>query len=107
MNESALQPRNLTKEQAAAYYGMTVSGFDHWVKTRKLPAAMKGTSRWDKVALDQAIDLLSGISPDTLPPRPSDLAKFIAEREARKRAETAAWAEADRDSINPTQKRKL
>lgn len=56
-----LAPRILAKGQAAAYCGLTEPGFDSWVKTGKLPRAMKGTRRWDKVALDLALDRLSGI----------------------------------------------
>ena len=83
----ALVPRILAKPQAAAYCGLTESGFDHWVKSGKLPKAMKGTRRWDKVTLDIALDRLSGIDRSAPVPKPSGLAAFMEKRDARKRAE--------------------
>ncbi|MDP4021053.1 hypothetical protein Q8W71_00320 [Methylobacterium sp. NEAU 140] len=125
LNDSAPKhlPRILAKADAAAYCGLTEPGFDTWVKTGKLPKAMKGTRRWDIVALDQAIDRLSGVSRDA-PPKPSalaawleqdaarqagesgGLAAYIEKRKARKAAEAARQAEADRVSVNPAAQRR-
>lgn len=99
-------PRVLTKADAAAYCGVSEKGFDQWVRTGKLPRAMKGTRRWDKVAIDYAIDRLSGVSRDAPPPSPSGLQKWVAERQAQKKAEAERQAEVDRRSLNPQRRRK-
>lgn len=86
-----LVPRVLTKRGAAAYCSLTDSGFDHWVTTGKLPGPMKGTRRWDKVAIDLALDRLSGIDRSkSLAVTPeSTLADWKAKRAAQKAAEAA------------------
>jgi predicted DNA-binding transcriptional regulator AlpA len=65
-NHSALtrigiEPRLLKREQAAAYCGLSVHGFSEWVKTGRLPGPIRGTVRWDRKAIDAAIDVLSRI----------------------------------------------
>lgn len=58
-----LVPRGLTKDQAAAYVGCaTVRTFEAWVSRGLMPPAMPSTLRWDKRALDLAMDRLSGIA---------------------------------------------
>ena len=54
-------PRLLTREQAAAYCGLSVTGFSEWVKTGRLPGPIVDTARWDLRAIDAALDSLSGI----------------------------------------------
>lgn len=98
-------PRVLSKTDAA-YCGISEKGFDHWVKSGKLPRAMKGTRRWDKVAIDYAIDLMSGVSRDAPPSRPSGLQAWVEERKGRKAAEAGRQAEIDRKSLNPQRCRK-
>jgi predicted DNA-binding transcriptional regulator AlpA len=56
-----IAPRLLTRQQAAAYCGLSVNGFSEWVKTGRLPGPIVGTSRWDLRAIDAALDSLSGI----------------------------------------------
>jgi predicted DNA-binding transcriptional regulator AlpA len=56
-----IAPRLLTREQAAAYCGLSVHGFSEWVKTGRLPGPIAGTARWDLRAIDAALDSLSGI----------------------------------------------
>jgi predicted DNA-binding transcriptional regulator AlpA len=58
-----IAPRLLTREQAAAYCGLSVHGFSEWVKTARLPGPIPGTIRWDRKAIDAALDLASGIDP--------------------------------------------
>jgi predicted DNA-binding transcriptional regulator AlpA len=114
-------PRILSKADAAAYCGLTEAGFDGWIRTGKLPPAMPGTRRWDKVAVDQAIDRLSGVSRDVLvdpaeqaerewrarraarhEQKPSALAAFIEKRDARRAAEAAL----DAKSVSPFRQRR-
>ncbi|MFH6783041.1 MULTISPECIES: hypothetical protein [Methylobacterium] len=55
-------PRGLTREQAAEYCGCeTVEAFDAWVRRKIVPPAMPGTRRWDRKAIDRALDRLSGL----------------------------------------------
>jgi len=58
-----IAPRLLTREQAAAYCGLSVHGFSEWVKSGKLPGPIRGTLRWDRKAIDAAIDQASGLNP--------------------------------------------
>jgi hypothetical protein len=49
---------------AAAYCGVTPETFSRWVAKEYLPKAVIGR-RWDRKALDLALDRLSGISATT------------------------------------------
>jgi hypothetical protein len=57
-----IAPRLLTREQAAAYCGLSVQGFGRWVRLGRLPDPIPGTARWDLKAIDIALDSASGIS---------------------------------------------
>lgn len=61
---SVLEPRLLTRQQAAGRCGLTESGFSTWVVRRLVPRPLPGTRRWDAKALDQALDRLSGLDPE-------------------------------------------
>ncbi|AWN51113.1 hypothetical protein DK412_04830 [Methylobacterium sp. 17Sr1-1] len=39
----------------------TVEVFDDWVRRGILPVAMPGTHRWDRMAIDRALDRHSGL----------------------------------------------
>jgi len=58
------QPRLLERPDAAAYCSLTVDGFSAWVRSGRLPAALPGTKRWDRKAIDEALDRLSGLAGD-------------------------------------------
>ena len=75
-----IAPRLLTREQAAAYCGLSVHGFSEWVKTGRLPGPIRGTIRWDRKAIDAALDQASGLQA-TL--QPSPLEEWKARRNAR------------------------
>ena len=60
-----IEPRLLTREQAAAYCGLSVHGFSEWVRSGRLPGPLLGTIRWDRRAIDAAIDRASGINTST------------------------------------------
>jgi hypothetical protein len=49
-------PRLLTRFQAARYCGLSPSGFGKWVAAGRLPRAIPGTRRWDRHAVDAALD---------------------------------------------------
>lgn len=55
-------PRGLSKQQAAEYCGCsTLAAFDHWRSKGIVPGPIPGTTRWDRKALDAALDRASGI----------------------------------------------
>lgn len=55
-------PRGLNRDQAAAYCGCeTTDAFDDWVRRGIVPGPMTGTRRWDRKAIDRALDRRSGL----------------------------------------------
>lgn len=63
-----LLPRGLSREQAAEYCGCdSLSAFDDWVRKGIVPKAMNGTNRWDRKAIDRALDRHSGLLSDPSP----------------------------------------
>lgn len=59
-----ISPRGMTREQAAAYCGCeSLCAFDDWVRRKIIPGAIPGTHRWDRKAIDLALDRASGIAP--------------------------------------------
>ena len=57
-----MEARGLTIAQAAAYAGCkTVSAFRDWVRKGLMPRPMPGTHRFDRKAIDLALDRMSGI----------------------------------------------
>lgn len=53
------EQRLMSRAEAATYCGLTPSAFSHWVSIRRLPQALPGTRRWDRRAIDEALDRLS------------------------------------------------
>ena len=53
--------RCLTREQAAEYCGLTPEGFSAWQRQGIVPGPIPGTKRWDRKALDAALDRASGL----------------------------------------------
>ena len=63
-----LVPRGLSREQAAEYCGCeTVVAFNGWVRKRIIPGPIPGTHRWDRRAIDRALDRRSGLMSDAAP----------------------------------------
>lgn len=58
---ATLEPRGLSRQDAAAYLGLSVSAFDQWVEAGRLPGPIPDTHRWDRKAIDLALDKLSRI----------------------------------------------
>lgn len=56
--------RLLSKSESAKYCGLSASGFQNWIDQGIMPPALKtekaNTLRWDKTAIDRAIDAMSG-----------------------------------------------
>lgn len=60
-----VRPRCLTREQAAEYCACdTIGAFDDWVRRGIVPKAMPGTTKWDRCAIDRALDRRSGLIDD-------------------------------------------
>ena len=76
LTDLGIPPRLLTREQAAAYCGLSVNGFSEWVKAGRLPGPIPRTARWDLKAIDIALDFASGISHTAQSP----LDEWIAKR---------------------------
>lgn len=74
--------RLLTPSQAAAYCGLTVGGLREWVEANRIPGPLPGTRRYDRLAIDRALDRLSGLTSH----EPSPLEKWKAERNGNHRA---------------------
>lgn len=54
--------RGLTKQEAAAYCGCeTLAAFDQWRSKGIIPGPIHGTTRWDRKAIDAALDRASGL----------------------------------------------
>jgi hypothetical protein len=67
-------PRGLTAEGAAHYAGCrSVSAFQNWVRKGIMPKPMPGTRRYDRRAIDAALDHLSGLSSTTISGSPGSV----------------------------------
>jgi hypothetical protein len=59
---AAVIPRGLSRRQAAEYCGCgSLPTFDGWVRRGILPGPITGTRRWDRKAIDVALDRASGL----------------------------------------------
>ena len=55
-------PRGLTREQAAEYCGCeSTDAFADWVRRGIVPGPIPDTRRWDRKAIDRALDRRSGL----------------------------------------------
>jgi hypothetical protein len=58
-----LEPRGLSKMEAAAYCGCeSLSAFDDWVRRGIVPGPIPGTHRWDRRAIDTSLDVASNLT---------------------------------------------
>ncbi len=53
--------RCFSREQAARYLSLSLSAFDSWVRQGIIPGPVAGTHRWDRKAIDLALDKRSNI----------------------------------------------
>jgi hypothetical protein len=57
-----IEPRGMSKQQAAAYAGCeSLSAFSDWVRRGFMPRPIPGTRKWDRKAIDAALDRLTGL----------------------------------------------
>ncbi len=66
------QPRLISGPGAAAYLGLTPAAFSKWVSEGRIPKPLPGTRRWDRKAIDMALDRISGIESPVSAPEPED-----------------------------------
>lgn len=59
-------PRLMSGTDTAAYCGITLATLATWVAAGQLPKPLPGTRRWDRKAVDAALDWASGIAPPAL-----------------------------------------
>lgn len=71
--------RGITRECAAEYLSLSTAAFADWVRRGLIPGPIPGTHRWDRKAIDRALDNLSGIATT----EPSALGAWKAKRDAR------------------------
>jgi hypothetical protein len=63
-----IEPRGMSRETAAAYAGCeTLSAFNDWIRRGIMPGPIPGTHKWDRKAIDAALDRLSGLQPTMQP----------------------------------------
>jgi hypothetical protein len=75
-----MTPRLISKQDAAAYCGLSMTQFSQWIAEGRISPAIPGTHRFDKLKLDADLDRLSGIKST---PELSPLEKWKAERNVR------------------------
>ena len=57
-----MQPRGMTRAEAAAYCGCeSMASFSDWVRRGIVPGPLPRTHRWDRKAIDAALDRASGL----------------------------------------------
>jgi hypothetical protein len=75
--------RGLSKQEAADYCGCeTLSAFNDWVRRGIMPGPIPGTHKWDRNAIDAALDRLSGLQ-TTIAPAKSAYDEWKAAQNAR------------------------
>lgn len=77
-----IQPRGMSRETAAAYCELSVEAFSDWVALGRLPGPFPGTHRWDRKAIDIALDKLSGLETQSTPT--SEYEAWRSKRNARR-----------------------
>lgn len=88
-------PRLIGRREAADYLGIGMSTFSLWVSTHKMPQAVPGTRKWDRRAIDDKLDQISGIGAanDNVE---DEIQKWRRERDARKAQRAGEGKEAPR-----------
>jgi len=58
-------PRLLSRQQAAAYCGLSPETFDDYRRRGIVPGPISGTNRWDRKLIDVWLDKASGLASKT------------------------------------------
>jgi hypothetical protein len=70
--------RVMSRAEAAAYCGCTVVGFSDWVRRGIVPGPIPGTRKWDRKAVDAALDEASQLG--FLPTNPQEAADLALQQ---------------------------
>lgn len=60
-------PRLMTGPEVAAYLAITPATFAKWVAAGTAPPPLPNTRRWDRKAIDAALDKASHLAPSIVP----------------------------------------
>jgi hypothetical protein len=74
-------PRLITKKAAAAHCGVSAPTFVKWVLAGAMPPALPVIKKWDRKAIDLALDKASGLEVHSEPTE-SALEKWVRENAA-------------------------
>lgn len=77
----------MSGSEAAEYLRLTPASFAKWVADGRAPKPLPGTRRWDRHALDAALDAISGLTTSIVPSE-DPFEKWKREHESAK----AAWS---------------
>ncbi|UFW82836.1 helix-turn-helix domain-containing protein [Bradyrhizobium barranii] len=75
----------------ARYCGVTLATLSKWVAEGRLPPPLRGTRRWDRKALDLALDKLSGIQTPALTEDECPLEQWMREDAQKTARAEAEW----------------
>ncbi|MCP1852102.1 MULTISPECIES: helix-turn-helix transcriptional regulator [unclassified Bradyrhizobium] len=91
-DETFRTSRLMTGAQAAAYLGITTVTLAKWVAAGIVPPPLPGTRRWDRKAIDLALDKASGIAvPPSITSEEDEYTKWKQGYEARNSAAEQEW----------------
>lgn len=79
-------PRLMSGATAAAYCGVMPATWSKWVASGVMPKPVEFTRRWDRKAIDLALDKSSGIATPSVASQGDEFATWKASRETRKSA---------------------
>lgn len=79
---AGITPRCFTREEAATYCRLEPTSFDGWIERGLIPGPIPGTRRWDRKAIDLAIDKLSNLPTDTASTADQEHARWLGEKHA-------------------------
>lgn len=65
---AATPPRLITRKEAAAYCGLSVTQFSQWIRDGRISPPIAGTHMFDRHRLDADLDRLSGLEAQSLSP---------------------------------------
>ena len=86
----------MTKQQAAAYCGVSGPTFTKWVLAGDMPGPFKSTRMYDRRAIDLVLDKAAGISQGT-PPKEDAYDKWVRERAEREARSESAFDRRERE----------
>lgn len=74
---NTITPRLMKKSDACAYLNIEEGTFDLWMKAGRIPAPLEGTKRWDRHAIDAALDKASGLRAESSTSTSGDFDEWV------------------------------